>query len=122
MVLSQFIKIYQSQSALKKPEGVLNHSHTANSDAEGVIKNVEAVSVSVQERQLHILFKELHLLFDHDLQSKTMEATFKYFENLEINATLFFINLNFHTCVGPSLPTSQSKLAYRPIQFRFVIW
>ena len=48
-VLSQFIKIYQSQSALKKPEGVLNHSHTANFDAEGAIKNVEAVSVSLQE-------------------------------------------------------------------------
>ena len=51
MVLSQFIKIYQSQTALKKPEGVLNHSHTAVSDAEGAIKNVEAVSVSVQERR-----------------------------------------------------------------------
>ena len=50
-MLSQFIKIYQSQSALKKPEGVLNHSRTANSDAEGAIKNVEAVSVSVQERR-----------------------------------------------------------------------
>ena len=31
--------------------GVLNHSHTANSDAEGAIKNVEAVSMSVQERR-----------------------------------------------------------------------
>ena len=120
-MLSQFIKIYQS--ALKKPEGVLNHSHTANSDAEGAIKNVEAVSVSVQERRHpHFFFKELHLLFDHDLQSKTTEVTFKYFENLEINATLLFINLNFHTCVGPASPTSQSKLAYGPIQFRFVIW
>ena len=49
--VTQFIKIYQSQSALKKPDGVLNHSHTANSDAEGAIKNVEAVSVSVQERR-----------------------------------------------------------------------
>ena len=48
-MLSQFIKIYQGQSALKKPEGILNHSHTANSDVEGASKNVEAVSVSVQE-------------------------------------------------------------------------
>ena len=71
---------------------------------------------------IHILFKELLLLFDHDLQSKTTETTFKYFENLEINVTLLFINLNFHTCVGPASPTSQSKLAYGPIQFRFVIW
>ena len=48
------VTIYKDLSKPKCTEearGGLNHSHTANSDAEGAIKNVEAVSVSVQERR-----------------------------------------------------------------------
>ena len=43
-------KDLSKRKCIEEARGVLNHSHTANSDAEGAIKNVEAVSVSVQER------------------------------------------------------------------------
>ena len=48
------VTIYKDLSkpkCIEEARGVLNHSHTSNSDAEGAIKNVEPVSVPVQERR-----------------------------------------------------------------------